>query len=157
MKIRDATVDDADKITNLINSYANKQLMLPKTPYKIYSTIQNFIVIESDGEIIGCSALSVIWKDLAEICSLAVDKNYQNKGIGRKLVNLCLKKAKNLKIQKVIALTYQDKFFEKMGFKLVDKDQFPRKLWRECLECPRLENCDEKAYLYEIKPKKQRS
>ena len=150
MVIREATVLDVDEIVNLINLHASKGLMLPKTPYKIFSTIQNFFVAEIDKKVIGCSALSVIWKDLCEICSLAVDEKYKYKGVGRMLVEKSIEKAKKLKIKQVIALTYQDKFFEKMGFYRVDKDQFPRKLWRECLECPKLEECDEMAYLYKF-------
>ena len=124
--------------------------MLTKTPYKIYTTIQNFFVIEEDGKIVGCAALSVLWKDMGEICSLAVHPDYQSRGFGRILVETTLKKAKELRLPKVIALTYKDKFFEKLGFKLVDKDMFPRKLWRECLECPKLEVCDEFSYVYEF-------
>ncbi len=151
MIIREATVLDVDEIVKLINSNAEKGLMLSKTPYKIFSTIQNFFIAETENNIVGCIALSVIWKDLCEICSLAVDDKHKGKGVGKLLVEKSLEKAKTLKISRVIALTYQDKFFEKMGFHRVDKDQFPRKLWRECLECPKLEECDELAYLYIIK------
>lgn len=150
MLIRDATVEDVDAIVNLINYHAAKGLMLPKTPYKVYSTIQNFFVAEMDSKIVGCVSLNVLWKDIAEICSLAVDNNYFGRGIGRLLITECIKKAKKIKVEKLIALTYQDTFFEKMGFKLTEKDKFPRKLWRECLECPKLEVCDEKAYVYEL-------
>ena len=150
MIIREATVIDVDEIVNLINSNALQGLMLSKTPYKIFSTIQNFFVAEIENKVIGCVALNVIWRDLCEICSLAVNKNYRDKGVGKMLVEKTLDKAKSLKIKQVIALTYQDKFFEKMNFIRVDKDQFPRKLWRECLECPKLEECDEMAYLYKF-------
>lgn len=151
MIIREATVKDADTIVKLVNNNANNGLMLSKTPYKIYTTIQNFFVAVDDGIIVGCAALSVLWNDLCEICSLAVNDQYKGRGIGRKLIEQCIEKAKKLEIPRIIALTYQDKFFEKVGFHQVDKDKFPRKLWRECLECPKLENCDEFAYLYEIK------
>ena len=150
MKIREATVNDVDAIVKLINYHAAKGLMLSKTPYKIFSTIQNFFVVEEEDKIVGCASLSVIWRDLCEICSLAVDEHFKKRGIGRLLVEKSIKKARVLKIPRVIALTYQDKFFEKLGFRLVDKDQFPRKLWRECLECPKLEECDESAYLYDL-------
>jgi amino-acid N-acetyltransferase len=152
MIIREATVLDVDGMLDLINSYAARGLMLPKTRYKIYSTIQNFFVAEDEdaGKVVGCCSVSVIWSDLCEITSLAVDEAYRGKGVGRKLVESCIDKAKKLKIKRVIALTYQKEFFEKMNFRLVDKDQFPRKLWRECLECPKLEECDELAYLYEL-------
>ncbi|HOJ64990.1 MAG TPA: N-acetyltransferase [Spirochaetota bacterium] len=150
MLIREANVDDVDAILNLVNGYAAQGLMLSKTPYKIYSTIQHFFVVEIDSKVVGCASLNVLWKDIAEICSLAVDNNYKGMGIGSMLVKKCIEKAKKLKVERVIALTYQDKFFEKMGFVLSNKDKFPRKLWRECLECPKLEVCDEKAYVYEL-------
>ena len=150
MLIREATVEDVEDIVNLINYHASKGLMLPKTPYKVYSNIQNFFVVEEEGKVVGCVSLNVLWKDIAEICSLAVDSNYFGRGIGRMLISKCIEKARKLKLERVIALTYQDKFFEKMGFVLSDKDKFPRKLWRECLECPKLEVCDEKAYVYEL-------
>ncbi|MBN2546180.1 MAG: N-acetyltransferase [Spirochaetes bacterium] len=148
MIIREATVDDADIIVELVNCHADKGLMLSKTPYKVFSTIQNFFVAEKDGKVIGCVSLSVIWRDLCEVCSLAVADDYKGQGIGKKLVEVCIERARKLKIPRVIALTYQNKFFEKLGFKFVDKDKFPRKLWRECLECPKLEQCDELAYVY---------
>lgn len=150
INIRVATVEDADVILTLVNKNASQGLMLTKTPYKIYTTIQNFFVAEEEGQIVGCAALSTLWKDLAEVCSLAVADGHMGKGIGRKLVNACVDKARALKLPKVMALTYQDKFFEKMGFTQVDKDLFPRKIWRECLECPKLEECDEFAYMLQL-------
>jgi len=149
INIRNATVMDESRILELINSHASQGLMLPKTPYKIYCNIQSFFVAEdSSGKVIGCVSLSVMWKDSAEVTSLAVDKDYFGKGVGRSLVEKCMERARFLKIEKLIALTYQDKFFEKLGFKPFNKDAFPRKLWRECLECPKLEMCDEKGYMY---------
>ena len=148
MLVREANVNDTERIIEMVNFYSKKGMMLPKTPYKIYSTIQNFFVAEVDGKVIGCVALSVLWKDIAEICSLAVDPEQLGHGTGRHLIEKCIDKAGKLKLQKLVALTYQDKFFEKIGFKLENKDNFPRKLWRECLECPKLENCDEFAYVY---------
>ncbi len=149
--IRKASVKDASVILKLINQYANESLMLPKTPYKIYTTIQNFFVAETnDKNIVGCVALNVLWEDMGEICSLAIDKDHQRQGIATKLVKEAIEVAKSIELPKVIALTYQKAFFEYLGFTLVDKDKFPRKLWRECLECPKLEVCDELAYVLEF-------
>lgn len=148
--VREATVKDGPEILNLINTFANSGLMLPKTLYKIYTNIQNFFVVEHDGNIVGCAALNVMWEDACEICSLAVNLKSMGRGHGRILVEKCIERARKLGIKNVIALTYQDKFFEKMGFKLGERDSFPRKLWRECLECPKLEACDELAYVYVI-------
>ena len=150
LRIRNARVDDVETIIRLVNYYANKGLLLPKSPFKVYSKLQNFFVAEDKGNIVGCVSLIVLWKDLAEICSLAVDQRLTGKGVGKELVLKCIEKAKEMKVPQVIVLTYQDEFFEKLGFHLVDKDTFPRKLMWECLECPRLEKCDELAYLIDL-------
>ena len=149
--VRKATVDDVNRILKLVNTYADQELMLPKTPFKVYKNLQNYVVAEEEGQIVGCAALVVLWRDLAEICSLAVEKPYTGRGIGKNLVNTCIEKAKGLKVPQLIVLTYQDRFFEKMGFHWVDRDSFPRKLMWECLECPKLEACDEQAYLIDLK------
>lgn len=148
--IRKATVEDVESIHRLIDDYAGKELLLRKSLFKVFKSLQNFFVAEEDGKIVGCASMTVLWKDLAEVCSLAVDESFTNKGIGRDLVLKCIQEARTLKVPKIIVLTYQDRFFEKMGFHPVDKDCFPRKLMWECLECPRLEICDERAYLLDL-------
>ena len=151
VRVRKATVDDVDRILGLVNGYADQGLMLPKTPFKVYKNLQNYMIAEENGRIVGCAALVVLWRDLAEICSLAVDETCTGRGIGRELVNTCIEKAKGLKVPQLIVLTYQDRFFEKMGFQWVDRDSFPRKLMWECLECPKLEACDEQAYIIDLR------
>ena len=151
LSVRKATVDDVDRILKLVNYYANKGMMLPKTAFKVYRNLQNYFVVEDGKKVVACAALIVLWNDLAEICSLAVDEQHMERGIGKKLVNKCIEEARKLNVPQLIVLTYQDEFFKKMGFHLVDKDSFPRKLMWECLECPKLEQCDEQAYLIDLK------
>ncbi len=144
--IRESTVKDIDVIFKLTNSMAAKGLMLMRSKYKIINMLQNFLVAETaDGRVVGCGAFSLLWDDLGEIMALAVDEEYHGMGIGRALVENLIKKGKKLLVPEIIVLTYQVDFFTKMGFSLTDKDKFPRKLWRECLECPKLECCDETA------------
>ncbi len=150
MKLRNATVDDVEQILELINFYSSKGVMLPKTLYRIYSAVESFVVIEENNKIIGCSSVVVLWKDIAEIRSLAVSKEYVGKGIGKMLVDECINKAYKLRVAKIIALTYQGNFFEKLGFMLVDKNLFYRKILIDCLDCPKLEMCDELAYVYQL-------
>jgi N-acetylglutamate synthase-like GNAT family acetyltransferase len=95
--------------------------------------------------IAGCGAFVPLWTDMGEIMSLAVRDEYQGKGVGKMLVDVLIEEGRRLKMTEVITLTYQVDFFGKMGFTVVDKDRFPRKMWRECLECPKLEQCDETA------------
>jgi len=150
LNIRKASVDDVDAILKLVNYYAEKELLLRKSAFKVYTKLQNFYIAETEKKVVGCVSLVVLWKDLAEICSLAVDEQYLRRGIGKKLVNKCIEQAKLLKVTKIIALTYKDKFFGKIGFHFVDKNIFPRKLMWECLECPKLDECDELAYLMNL-------
>jgi amino-acid N-acetyltransferase len=148
--IRRATAQDVEAISSLVNRMASKGHMLPRSKYKIITTLMSFLVAEDlGGKIIGCGAFIPLWTDMGEIMSLAVDDEFQGKGVGRDLVNALIKEGKRMCMPEIITLTYQVDFFSSMGFTIQDKDKFPRKLWRECLECPKLEQCDETAmHLY---------
>jgi len=141
--IRKATVKDAKDIFNILQIYAVKGILLPRSLNSIYENIRDFFVYEEDGKIIGISSLHIYWEDLAEIKSLAVLEEYQHKGIGKKLVEECIKDAKELGVKKVFALTYVPEFFEKLGFKVSEKSEFPQKVWTECIHCVKFNDCKE--------------
>ena len=145
MVIRNATVKDVETIYSLISQYAQLDKMLFRSKAYIFDNLQMFSVAETDGKVVGCCSLTVIWSDLAEIKSLAVAEEYQNKGIGKALVENAVEQAKNLGVEKVFALTLEPAFFEKQGFKIVDKKTLPMKVWSDCARCPKQENCDETA------------
>ena len=146
IKIRTATVEDVEGIFKLNKKMADRGLMLPRNRYKILEMLGNFLVAENkEGKIVGCGALNLIWTDLGEVMALAVDDDYQGMGIGGRIVSDLLRKAKTLKVPEVITLTYQIKFFKNLGFSITEKDNFPKRVWRICLDCPKLENCDETA------------
>ena len=146
IKIRTTTVEDVEAIFQLNKTMADRGLMLPRNRYKILEMLNNFLVAENEeGKIVGCGALSLIWMDLGEVMALAVDDDYQGMGIGGRIVRRLLKKAEQLKIPEVITLTYQIEFFKNLGFSVTQKDNFPKRVWRICLDCPKLENCDETA------------
>ena len=143
---RPATVPDVDRIFKLVSAMAQSGLMLRRSKYKIITMLTNFVVAESEtGELAACGALLPLWTDSAEIVSLAVDQRFQGTGIGKGLVHELLDRARRLGFREVITLTYAVDFFSRLGFTAQPKDRFPRKLWRECLECPQLEDCDETA------------
>lgn len=148
--IRTAKMADVDCVLKLINNYAEKGLMLPRSPFDIYRKLTSFVVYETDGKIIGCSHLNIVWKDLAEIASLAVSPDYKGRGFGRDLVNYQKQQAKDLGISTLFTLTYQTGFFEKCGFHSVKKEQLPYKVFGDCLRCPKIENCDEHALVYSV-------
>jgi amino-acid N-acetyltransferase len=130
---RSATVEDVDGIFKLVNSMAESGQMLRRSKYRIVTMLANFIVATfKDG-------------DSAEIAALAVVPRFQSNGVGHQLVQELLRQAQTLGFPEVITLTYAVDFFSELGFSVQSKDRFPRKLWRECLECPRLEDCDEIA------------
>ena len=114
--LRKATIDDVEKIYKLINDFAAKDVMLPRSLSELYENIRDFFVFVQDNTVVGCSALHIFWKDLAEIKSLAVMKSFQGKGIGKKLANACIREARKLGIAKMFVLTYVPEFFEKCGF-----------------------------------------
>ena len=145
MMIRDATIEDVKRIHELINGYAEVDKMLFASMSSIYENLQIFKVAELDGETVGCCALKVLWKDLAEIKSLAVEEAQFGKGIGRALVLGCVEKAKILGLKKVFTLTLEPDFFAKMGFEAVQKELLPMKVWSDCAECPKQDHCDEVA------------
>lgn len=148
--IRPATLEDVPSVLKLINSHAQKGLMLMKSPLDIYRGIFNFVVCEIDGQIVGCSRLAVVWKDIGEVASLAVSDDYKRQGIGKKLVMACLEKAKQIGLPRVFTLTYQVDFFTHCGFKIVERDSLPYKVFGDCLKCPKVDCCDENAMVMDL-------
>jgi amino-acid N-acetyltransferase len=147
LKIRKAKIIDLKTIHKLINDFARKEKMLPRSMNEMYENVRDFIVFEEKGKISGICALHVLWENLAEIRSLAVIKGYQKMGIGRKLVRHCLNEAKSLGVQRVFVLTYQPSLFKKMGFSDIDKSELPQKIWGDCVRCPKFPECDEYALI----------
>ena len=149
MKIEKAKIDDAQRIHELVNSFADKGEMLPRALSEIYENLRDFFVIrDKNAQVIGCVALHINWSDLAEIKSLAVREVKQAKGLGSMLVEACIGEARELGIPTVFCLTYKPAFFEKYDFHQVDKMELPRKVWSECYHCPKFPDCDEVALVY---------
>jgi amino-acid N-acetyltransferase len=148
--IRKATVEDVKQIQKLVNLYAKREKMLPRSLNELYESIRNFFVYAEGKKVYGCCALNVDWEDLAEIKSLAVAQSRSRRGIGSKLLSECLKDAKKLKVKKVFALTYIPEFFESFGFSVVDKSELPHKIWSECIKCMYFPNCKEIALVRDI-------
>jgi amino-acid N-acetyltransferase len=149
-EIRKARVPDVPVIQQLINIFAERNLMLPRSLSALYENVRDFFVIEEDGCIVGCCALHIMWEDLAEVKSLAVDESVQGKGYGRALVSACLDEARSMGIPRVFALTFIPAFFEKLGFTRIDKSNLPHKVWTECINCPKFPNCGEEAVILEL-------
>jgi len=143
--IRKARIPDVPAVQKLVNYFASKDEMLPRSLNAIYENIRDFFVIEERDRIIGCCALHITWSDLAEVKSLAVDESAQGHQLGTVLVEACLSEARHLGIPRVFALTYVPEFFEKLGFTRVDKATLPQKIWSECINCHKFPDCGEEA------------
>lgn len=143
--IRPATVHDVSRISEIINSHAELGKMLFKSYAQLYEDLRDFAVYETEGKVVGCTALAIIWADLAEVRSLAVDDAHRGKGIGRQLTEWCISEARRLQIRRLMSLTYEQAFFEKLGFEVVEKDTLPLKVWSDCVRCPKRDHCDEIA------------
>jgi len=143
--VRRAKLRDVHQLIQLVNSYAAKGEMLPRSLIQVYNNIRDYVVVEKEGQIIACGALHVVWEDIGEIRTLAVSSDYSGKGYGRKIVEYLINDASDLNLPTVFALTYKPEFFTKMGFTIVDKKDLPHKVWKDCLNCPKFPACDEIA------------
>ncbi|HQY88706.1 MAG TPA: N-acetyltransferase [Tepidisphaeraceae bacterium] len=154
MTVRPAKITDVPRIHEIINQHAELGRMLFKSYAQLYEDLRDFAVceIEVDGKLVvaGCVAVGVIWADLAEVRSLAVDETLRGKGMGTQLVRWCIEDARRVGIRKLMSLTYERNFFEKLGFVVVDKDTLPLKVWSDCVRCPKNQNCDEIAMVLEL-------
>ncbi|MBE0575735.1 MAG: N-acetyltransferase [Desulfuromonadales bacterium] len=143
--IRKAILQDARQIHKLLLNYAKDGLVLPRSLMDIFEAIRDFYVFVEDGRVVGAAALNICWEDLAEVRSLVVDENYNGRGIGRYLVEACIAEARQLGIGRIFALTYQQTFFEKLGFQVIEKSELPQKIWGDCIKCAKFPECDEIA------------
>jgi amino-acid N-acetyltransferase len=148
--IRPATIHDVPRVQQIINSHAELGKMLFKSFGQLYEDLRDFGVFEEGGEVVGCVALTIIWADLAEVRALAVDEDARGRGIGRQLVQWSINEARRLGIARLMALTYEQKFFENLGFAVVAKETLPLKVWSDCVRCPKQHGCDEIAVVLEL-------
>ena len=148
--IRRAVIKDVHAMAAIINRFAAKGEMLPRSHHQLYQFVRDFVVVTAGDVVVGCGALNIVWEDIGEIRSLAISEEWQDKGLGRRLVEVLLEDARALGLPKVFSLTYKQGFFEHMGFRVVPHESLPHKIWAGCLNCPKFPNCDEIAVLLEL-------
>jgi amino-acid N-acetyltransferase len=145
-----AEIADAQAIHDLINLYAQRGEMLPRTMGEVYENLRDFYVVREDGQLLGCVALHIVWSDIAEVKSLAVAEEAQSRGLGSLLVNATVEEGRNLGLERLFALTYRPAFFERLGFVQADVMTLPRKVWNECYRCPKFPSCNEIALVRDL-------
>lgn len=121
--------------------------MLTRSRNQLYETLRDMIVAEEDGKIIGVGGLHVVWDEMAEVRTLAVDKSMTRRHIGSDIVSRLIADGEKLGIKRFFTLTYQPEFFGSLGFKEITKDELPQKVWKDCIDCPKFPHCDEIAMI----------
>ncbi|TCZ77028.1 N-acetyltransferase [Paenibacillus albiflavus] len=145
---RNAVETDVEALFALIDRYAQQGIMLYRSKEALRNQINSFVVAETnEHELIGCGSLTQLGPDLVEIRSLGISDGYKGQGIGTKLVDALVENAREQRIVKVMALTYEVAFFLKNGFRIEPKEIFPEKVWTDCVNCKKQFCCDEIAVL----------
>lgn len=145
-----AGIGDAQAIHDLINFYAQRGEMLPRTMGEVYENLRDFYVVRDQGRLLGCVALHIVWADMAEVKSLAVAEEAQSRGLGSLLVRATIEEGRQLGLERLFALTYRPAFFERLGFVQADVMSLPRKVWNECYRCPKFPSCNEIALVRDL-------
>lgn len=148
--IRPAAIGDVPVLHHLLELYAAKGNLLPRTFSELYRHLRDFFVIEIDGKVVACGALEIFTEDLGEVRSLVVDEAYERRGLGRMMVERVIEEARTIGLKRLMALTYVPAFFHKLGFQTVAMDTLPEKVWGVCVKCYKYNNCDETAVVLEL-------
>ena len=156
--VREAILEDAQAIQNLICFYSEDGKMLFRTLAEIEERISDFLVYEKHNEIIGICSLKFGWDRLVEIRSLGVDPRYHRQGIATLMIQGSVERALlRDDCDTAFVLTYAVPLFTKFGFEIVDKIQLPQKVWNDCQACLHKDNCDETAMSLSLLPLKKQS
>ena len=154
--LRRATVTDVTGIAGVMAPYVVDGVLLPRPVSELYQCVREFWVVErsdADGSaIVACAALRLLWNDMGEVRSLAVRPDAHGQGLGAALVNAVLADARTLGLPRVIALTREVAFFERCGFTTQQRESIPRKVWTDCVRCPKRHACDEVAVAFDLVP-----
>ncbi len=131
--IRPAQTKDVKSIRTLVDSYAAPGQMLSKETVTLYESVQEFIVAERDGVLVGCGALHILWEDLAEVRTVAVVEGLQKQGIGHQILEAIIERAREVGVEKIFCLTFQIEFFGRHGFEVIEGTPVDADVYAELL------------------------
>ena len=131
--IRPARTSDVKAIRQLVDSYAAPGQMLTKETVTLYESVQEFTVAEVDGKVVGCGALHVLWDDLAEVRTLAVEKSFHKQGIGHQILQTIIQRAREVGVARIFCLTFQVEFFGGHGFVEIEGTPVAPDVYQELL------------------------
>ncbi len=118
--VRRARTGDVRAIHRIVQVYVDQRVLLGKELVTLYEDVQDFRVAELDGEVVGCGAIHVMWEDLAEIRTVAVDPAVRGRGVGFALVAALVASARELGVRRVFVLTFEHQFFGRQGFRAIE-------------------------------------
>jgi|SRR5579871_1375161 len=147
ISVRKAHMSDVHALLDLINGYAAKGIMLPRTEFEMSENIRDFMVAHAGDRLVGCGALHFYSPTSGEVRSLAVDPALKARGIGRRLIEAIELEAVDNELHALFAFTYVPEFFHKAGFQQVERGVLPLKVWKDCFRCPKFQCCDEIAVM----------
>ena len=154
LTVRKAAMRDISAILELINGYAARGIMLPRTEFEMSEAIRDFTVVTQGDVLLGCGALHFYSPTAGEIRSLAVAESAKTQGVGRRLVEALVTEAEKYELDAVFAFTYVVDFFNKVGFHTIERGILPLKAWKDCLRCPKFHACDEIAVMRVLRPER---
>lgn len=118
--VRAAVPADARRIREIIAPTAAEGIVIDKGLVAYFESIQEFVVAEATDEgtprVIGCGALHVLWDDIAEVRTVAIDPEFRRRGVGHRIVETLLARARELGLKRVFCLTFEVAFFRGHGF-----------------------------------------
>ncbi len=149
--VRRARMSDVDSIHQLVSFWAEKGEILARTRNNIIHDVQNFVVAEIAGKVVGCASLYIYEKGLAEIRSLVIGQDFHTQGQGQALVQYLLEFAHQMELQDIIVLTYIPEYFSKLSFALIDKSSLADNIILDSEPSPYKDPNDEVAMVYQLK------
>jgi len=135
----------------LVKAEVENGNILLRTEDEMANTIRSYTIVEVDGVMAGFTALHIHSARLAEVRSLVVSKKFRGLDLGLRLVEECIKEGRIYKLEQVLSLTYAQSFFEKAGFRVIEKEAIPEhKIWADCIRCKHFPVCDEIAMVFDL-------
>ena len=115
-EIRPARTSDIKGIRALIDTFALQRRLLNKETVTLYESVQEFTVAIEDGKVVGCGALHILWEDLAEVRTVAVAEHLHGTGVGHRILEAIVERARTIGVDRIFCLTFETEFFGRHGF-----------------------------------------
>ena len=132
--VRPARTSDVRSVRRLVDLYSEGRVLLSKATVTLYEDVPDFVVATSQDQVVGCGALHVLWEDLAEVRTLAVDPAFRGRGVGHVLLERLVQRAEDLGVERLFCLTFEIAFFEAHGFFEIDGAPVPHDVFEQLLQ-----------------------